>query len=126
MLIYGGLGWGLSMALFFSILRWIEYKPPAFGSHYLLFLICIICGIAWGIFKIKLDHKKQELNISFASFLKSMLVLFLSLCIYGLCFRYILIPAQLQSTMISTLILVALICIALIIDKKLVSNRHLS
>lgn len=107
--LYGGLGWGLSMAIFMSVLRWIEYESPAFGSLPIFFVVCVACGIGWGFFTKKLDREKKNLNIMFPKFIKSLLLLVCTLCIYGLIFRYILVPSNLNDTFISTLLLFLLL-----------------
>ncbi|WP_434278001.1 hypothetical protein [Acinetobacter sp. CE-15] len=107
--LYGGLGWGLSMATFMSVLRWIEYKSPAFGSLPIFFVVCVVCGIGWGFFINKLDKEKKNLNIIFPKLIKSLLLLVCTLCIYGLVFRYILVPKNLNNTFISTLLLFLLL-----------------
>lgn len=53
--INGGLGWGVTWSLFISALRWIENKPPAFGSFFILLIISIIGGIGCGYFTYKLE-----------------------------------------------------------------------
>lgn len=59
--LYGGLGWGLTMATFMSVLRWIEFKPPAFDSLPIFFLVCVVCGMLWGFFTNKLDKETQKI-----------------------------------------------------------------
>ena len=123
--LYGGVGWGLNLALFFSFLRWIEYKPPAFGSFIVLLLICILGGIVWGFFTQKMFDKKQKLKVTFFLYMKSILLLLFVLCIYGVCFRYVLAPHQLEDTFISTFLLMGLMIMAIFIHQKSISENKL-
>lgn len=108
-LLYGGLGWGLSIAIFMSVLRWIEYKSPAFGSLPIFIVVCVVCGIGWGFFTKNLDKENKNLKIIFPKLIKSLLLLVCSLCVYGLIFRYILVRNNLNDTFISTLLLFLLL-----------------
>lgn len=118
--IHGGLGWGVPFSLFISALRWIENEPPAFGSYLILLIISIIGGIAWGYFMYKSDPQRENINFSVFIFLKSITLTLIILCIYGVIFRYLLAPNNLDDTLWSTSSFISLIFIGILVQHKFI------
>lgn len=122
-LISGGLGWGIPFALLTSALRWIENQPPAFGSLPIFFVVCVFSGIGWGFFTYKLDKKRVKFNISFLKYIKSLFLLGVALCIYGILFRYVFIPNELDGTFFSTFIFIILMFLVIFIQMKFILKK---
>jgi hypothetical protein len=123
--INGGLGWGVPFCLFISALRWVENKPPAFGSYFIFLIISIIGGIGWGYFTYKLESKKENIDFSFFIFLKSMSLLLIIICIYGVIFRYLLTPNNLDHTLWSTGSFISIIFIGILIQHKFILKNSM-
>ncbi|WOE33247.1 MULTISPECIES: hypothetical protein [unclassified Acinetobacter] len=118
--IHGGLGWGIPFSLFISALRWIENKPPAFGSYFILIIISIIGGIAWGYFMYKSGPQRENIDFSTSIFLKSITLALIILSIYGVIFRYLLTPNNLDDTLWSTCSFISIILIGILIQHKFI------
>ena len=118
--IHGGLGWGVPFFLLISVLRWIENEPPAFGSYFILLIISIIGGITWGYFMYKSDTQRENIDFSVSIFLKSITLTLIILCIYGVIFRYLLTPNNLDDTLWSTSSFISIILIGILIQHKFI------
>lgn len=118
--INGGLGWGIPFAIFIYALRWIENKPPAFGSFLILLIGSIVGGIVWGYATYKFDSPKENTDFSIFKFLKSMALMSVIFCIYGFIFRYLLIPNNLDHTLWSTWIFLTLVALGVFLHNKFI------
>ena len=117
-LMKGGLGWGIPFALLFSALRWIENQPIAFGSYLVLLLVSIVGGMFWGALTYKTCDKNLQQDFSFIDFFRSMGYLLIALCLYGVLFRYVLVPKQLDDSLWSSCLFVGLMFTALWLQKR--------
>ena len=115
----GGLGWGIPFALLFSALRWIENQPMAFGSYLVLVPVAIFGGMFWGALTYKMRRNHLQQDFSFIDFFRSMSYLLIALCLYGLLFRYVLVPKQLDDSLWSSCLFVGLMFTALWLQQPL-------
>ena len=113
-LITGGIGWGIPVGLFIYTLRWIECKPVALGS----FWIAIVGGTFWGLFTYSANKNNPDAQLTVLKFFRSILFFALILSLYGIVFRYVLLPNDLQHSLWSSLILLMVICISILIEKN--------
>ena len=121
--IHGGIGWGIPFAVLIYAIRWIENKPPAFGSFFILLISSILGGIVWGYSTYKFDEAEEKKTFSMYKFLKSMALIFMIFFIYGLIFRYLFIPYNLDRHFISTAVLYCLAFSGLFLHNKLFMNN---
>lgn len=122
-LLYGGLGWGLPFFVFFSILRWIEYKSPAFGSLTVFMVISIIAGCIFGLITQILNKNREAIKFDVKIFFKSILVFAFAILIYGVVFRYMLIPHDWDQPFIGTIILLILLTLSMLIQNKMIIKK---
>ena len=122
-LLYGGLGWGLPFFVFFSILRWIEYKSPAFGSLTVFLVISIIAGCVFGLITQILSKKREAIKFNIKNFFYSILFFAIVFLIYGIIFRYILISNDWDQPFIGTSILLILVILSLLIQNRMIVKK---
>ncbi|MFC6051712.1 hypothetical protein A6M14_03560 [Acinetobacter sp. Ac_877] len=120
--LYGGLGWGVPFFLFYSIWRWIEYKPLAYGFS-VFFVVSVIAGCFVGLITKILTKDAEEIKFDFKIFYKSMLLFALAVFIYGVIFRFVLMPNGLDRSFVGTIILLILLLISSIIQKKMIIKK---
>lgn len=121
--LYGGLGWGLPFFVFFSILRWIEYKSPAFGSLTVFIVISIIAGCIFGLITQILNKNREAIKFDVKIFFKSILVFAFAILIYGVVFRYMLIPNDWDQPFIGMIILLILLTLSMLIQNKMIIKK---
>lgn len=122
-LLDGGLGWGLPFFVFFSILRWIEYKSPAFGSLSVFFIVSVTAGCLVGLITKILIKDAVEIKFDMKVFCKSILLFAFAILIYGLIFRYILLPNNWNQSFVGTIILLILLFIASLIQNRMIVKK---
>lgn len=122
-LLYGGLGWGLPFFVFFSILRWIEYKSPAFGSLTVFLVISIIAGCVFGLITQILSKKREAIKFNIKNFFYSILFFAIVFLIYGIIFRYIHISNDWDQPFIGTSILLILVILSLLIQNRMIVKK---
>ena len=116
----GGLGWGVPFCLLISVLRWIENRPPAFGSYVIFLIVSVIGGIVCGYIMYKSAAKKERTDFSFLTWLKSIVLVAVIMCIYGLIFRYWLAPNDLGHTLWSTGAFICMTLVGIFIQHKFI------
>lgn len=121
--LYGGLGWGLPFFVLFSILQWIEYKPPAFGSLSVFFIVSVTAGCLVGLITKILIKDAVEIKFDMKVFCKSILLFAFVILIYGLIFRYILLPNNWNQSFVGTIILLILLFIASLIQNRMIVKK---
>ena len=80
-----GFLWGIPFWILMSAIRWMENKPPAFGSLTVFFAICIVAGCLIGLFTATgkyIETVKKPRN-----FITSYLLIILALIIYLILFK---------------------------------------
>ena len=117
--IHGGLAWGVPFALFISVLRWIEYKPVAFRSFWLLLTLSIVAGMLWGLTIYKPAQKNPTGHLFIVKFLQLIAYFSAILGIYGVVFRYVLLPYDLAASLWKTGIFLLIVFIGIGLQKKL-------
>lgn len=121
--LYGGLGWGLPFFVLFSILRWIEYKSPAFGSLGVFFVVSVMAGWFSGLITQILIKDAVDIKFNMKVFCKSILLFAFSILIYGLVFRYILLPNNWDQSFVGTIILLSLLFLSLSIQNRMIIKK---
>lgn len=121
--LFGGLGWGLPFFVLFSILRWIEYKSLAFGSLSVFFVVSVIAGCFFGLITQILTKETIDIKFDIKKFCKSILLFALAILIYGLVFRYILLPNNLDQSFIGTIILLSLLFLSALIQNRVIIKK---
>lgn len=121
--LYGGLGWGLPFFVFFSILRWIEYKSPAFGSLSVFFIVSVTAGCVVGLITKILIKDAVDIKFDMKIFCKSILPFAFAILLYGLVFRYILLPNNWDQLFVGTIILLSLLFLSMFIQNKMIIKK---
>lgn len=120
--LYGGLGWGLPFFVFFSILRWIEYKSPAFGSLSVFFVVSVIAGCILGLITKIFTKNALEIKFDIEVFCKSILLFAFAILIYGVVYRYILISNSWDKPLIGTIVLLILFFLSSLIQNRMIKT----
>ena len=121
--INGGLAWGIPFALFISVLRWIEYKPVAFGSFGVLLAVSIVAGMLWGLTMYKPAQQNPNGELIIVKFLQLMADFAVILGVYGVVFRYVLIPHDLAEGLWKTVIFLLIVFICIGVRKRLILKQ---
>ncbi|MGQ1303179.1 hypothetical protein ACT4WO_20120 (plasmid) [Acinetobacter baumannii] len=115
-----GFLWGIPFWILMSAIRWMENKPPAFGSLTVFFAICIVAGCLIGLFTATgkyIETVKKPRN-----FITSYLLIILALIIYLILFKTILLPNNLTGSLFDSALLIFLILSTIIVEKKLIKK----
>lgn len=59
-LVYGGLGWGLSFACVFGVIRYFQNKSIPFDSMTMYLIFCLFVGAIWGFIMYQRKQTKMR------------------------------------------------------------------
>lgn len=112
-----GFMWGIPFWLFISAIRWAENKPPAFGSLSIFLFISIIGGLCVGL--ISYQNKSNKIKRNTKKIITSALILISVFVTYIIILKLILVPKGMADSFLNTALLISLILIPIILEKRL-------
>ena len=119
-----GFMWGIPFWLFISAIRWAENKPPAFGSLSIFLLISIIGGLCVGLISYKPNSNKIKRTTK--KFITSALILISVFATYLIILKLILVPKGMADSFLNTALLISLILIPIVLEKRLYKQKFSS
>ena len=115
-----GFLWGIPFWILISATRWMENKPPAFGSLTMFFAICIVAGCFIGVFTA--TNKYIETVKKPRNFITLYLLITPALIIYLILFKTVMLPNNLTGSLLDNALLIFLILSTIIVEKKLIKK----
>ena len=116
-----GFMWGRPFWLFISAIRWVENKPPAFGSLSIFLLVSIIGGLCVGLISYKPNSNKIKRDTK--KLITSALILISIFVTYLIILKLILVPKGMADSFLNTALLISLILIPIVLEKRLYKQK---